>query len=147
MCLWCGYLQWKWNNESSAQAGFHLLGVIALLHCQVARRVGQEQDGVCQARFKLGISSLARCNHLTGACLYQQEGWSENRSCQEGGKGFFPALWLRTACPLQISLSPPAFPPSTQSPIKVFKRNRMAIRPSTAVRKRWKLWACWEIYP
>lgn len=48
MCLWCGYLQWKWNNENSAQAEFHhLLRVVALLLCQVALR---QQGGLARSR-------------------------------------------------------------------------------------------------
>lgn len=63
-CLWSGYLQWKWNNENSPSEESHFF--TALPGCNTARRAGQEQNGVCQVRFKLDLLSLARCNHHTG---------------------------------------------------------------------------------
>lgn len=144
-CLWSGYLQWKWNNENSPSEESHFF--TALPGCNTARRAGQEQNGVCQVRFKLDLLSLARCNHHTGVFVPARGAGQAMGAVRRKESVLFPALWLRTACPLQSSLSPPAFPHSTQLPIKFFKRNRMAIKPGAAVRKRWKPWACWEIYP
>lgn len=59
MCLWCGYLQLKWNNKNSAQAGFHYsMTVIALLLCHtgflfVPTRSAGQATGAVRGKKKL----------------------------------------------------------------------------------------------